>query len=226
MTYEKIIVNICGITVWEPMATLTDLFVSVACFYFFCLLHKKKLPGKMYLLFKWHFFTMGVATLFGGLLGHAFLYAVHISWKLPGWIISMASVSLLERACIAHTVQQVSKKTRYAFKLANNIELIVFMSLTLYTLNFHFVEFHSGFGILAVIFPLQLFMYLKTKDPGSKIIFAVVFLSLVSAIIFIKQITLHPWFNHIALSHTLMVFMVVLLYKSAINLRYNPETKQ
>lgn len=223
MAYEKIVITIGQLTVWEPIVTLTDLFVSATCFYFFYRLKKQKRQGKMYQLFKWHFFTMGIATMFGGLLGHAFLYAVDIAWKLPGWIISMASISLMERAFIAHTVQLVGKKTRRGFKLANNIELFIFMGLTIYTLNFHFVEFHSGFGILAVIFPLQLFMYLKTKDPGSKIVFAIVALSIVSAIIFINQITIHPWFNHIALSHMLMVFMVILLYKTAISLRYNQE---
>lgn len=225
MAYEKIVVSIGDIMVWEPVVTLTDLLVSAVCFYFFYRLQKKKLPGKMYLLFKWHFFTMGVATLFGGLFGHAFLYVVNISWKLPGWIISMASISLLERAFIEHTVQMVGKKTRFWFKLANNVELLVFMSLTIYSLNFQFVEFHSGFGILAVIFPLQTFMYQKTKDPGSKTVFGVVFLAIISAIVFINQISLHPWFNHISLSHVLMVFMVILLYKTAISLHYEPKSK-
>ncbi|OQY04221.1 MAG: hypothetical protein B6I20_03495 [Bacteroidetes bacterium 4572_117] len=223
MIVEKISITIAGITILEPMATLTDIFVSIACFYAFYQLHKKNKPGKMYFHFKWHFFTMGFATLFGGILGHAFIYAVDFAWKLPGWLISMISISLLERAFIAHTVQQVSKKTRFWFKMANNIELLIFMGLTIYTLNFHFVEFHSGFGILIVTFPLQLFMYLKTRDPGSKLVFVIVILTIISAFIFINRISLHPWFNHIAISHIFMVVMVILLYKTAITLKYDPQ---
>jgi len=165
---------------------------------------------------------MGLATLFGGIFGHAFLYAFDLAWKLPGWLISMISISLLERAFIAHTVQEVSKKTRFWFKLANNIELLIFMGLTIYFLNFHFVEIHSGFGILVVVFPLQLYMYFKTRDSGSKIVFIIVALSVISAFIFINRISLHTWFNHIAISHMLMVVMVILLYKTSISLRYKP----
>ena len=220
MSVEKLSITINGIMVLEPMVTFTDLIVSAACFYAFYKLYKKNKQGKMYFHFEWHFFTMGMATFFGGLLGHGFTYAVDVAWKLPGWLISMISISFMERAFIAHTVQEVSKKTRFWFKMANNIELLIFMGLTVYSLNFHFVEFHSGFGILAVAFPLQLYMFVKTRDPGSRYIFVIVALSILSAIIFLNEISIHKWFNHMALSHILIVIMVFYLYKAALNLKY------
>lgn len=224
MLTEKIAIEIAGITIMEPMATFTDLWVSTACFVSLYLLYQRKdLKGRMYTMFKWHFLTMGIATLFGGLLGHAFLYAVNVYWKLPGWIISMVSVSLMERAFIAHAVQEVNLKTRKIFKWANNIELIIFISIAIYTLDFHFVEFHSAFGFTFVALPLQIFMYLKTKEPGSKFFFIAVAIGLVDAVIFALQINIHPWFNYLALCHALMTIIVIYLYKTAITLRYNPE---
>ena len=220
MSVEKLSITINGIMVLEPMVTFTDLIVSATCFYAFYKLRKKNKQGKMYFHFEWHFLTMGVATIFGGLLGHGFTYAVDDAWKLPGWLISMISISFMERAFIAHTVQIVSKRTRFWFKTANNVELLIFMGLTVYSLNFHFVEFHSGFGILAVVFPLQLYMFVKTKDPGSSYIFVVVALSIFSAFIFLNKISIHKWFNYMALSHILIAVMVFYLYKAALSLRY------
>ena len=224
MITEKLIIEIAGITIMEPMATFTDLWVTIAGFTSFYLLSKRKeLKGRMYTMFKWHFLIMAIATLLGGLLGHAFFYAVNVYWKLPGWIISMISVSLMERAFIAHAVQQVSQKTRTLFKWANNIELLIFIGITIYTLDFRFVEVHSAFGFTFVALPLQIFMYLKTKDPGTKYFFIAVAVGLVDAVIFTFRISVHQWFNYLALAHLLMTIIVIFLYKTAITLRYNPE---
>ncbi len=221
MTPEKNIFYIGELLIMEPIVSLTDIMVSVACFAALYNLKKLKLDGKMYFHFKLHFLTMGLATLFGGTIGHAFLYAFSDAWKLAGWLISMISINFLERAFIAHTIQYVNERTRFVIKSANNIELAAFMGITIYTLNFDFVEIHTGFGLLLVIFPLQLFMYFKTKDKGVKYIFVIVVLAIISAIIFIKQIDIYQWFNHISISHILMVVMVILLYQSAVTLKYD-----
>ncbi len=222
MPAEKLIIEIAGIKIMEPIATLTDLWVSIACFVSLYLLNQRKdLKGRMYTMFRWHFFTMGIATLLGGLFGHAFLYAVNINWKLPGWIISMVSVSLMERAFIAHAVQEVNQQTRTVFKWANNIELITFIGITIYTLDFHFVEFHSAFGFTFVALPLQIFMYIKTKDPGFKYFSIAIGIGIIDAIIFGLQWSPHPWFNYLAVCHLLMTIIVIFLYKTAITLRYN-----
>ena len=49
-------------------------------------------------LFKYYFLSMSLATFLGGVLGHALLHYVPFYLKLPGWITSMLSVALLERA--------------------------------------------------------------------------------------------------------------------------------
>ncbi len=221
MILEKNIFYIGDLVIMEPIVSLTDIMVSVACFVALYHLKKLKLNGRMYFHFKLHFLTLGLATLFGGTVGHAFLYAFSDAWKLTGWLISMISINFLERAFIAHTIQHVSEKTRFIIKSANNVELIAFMGTTIYTLKFDFVEIHTGFGLLLVIFPLQLFMFFKTKDKGAKYIFVIVALAIISAVIFINQIDIHQWFNHISISHVLMFVMVILLYQSAVTLDYD-----
>ena len=225
MAFEKIIIEIAGIVIYEPMASLTDLFVSFAAFYAYFIMLKEKRKGKMHFYFKYHFLTMGLATLFGGLFGHAFLYAVGIEWKLPGWLISMISISLLERAFIAYTVQHVSERAKFSIKLINNLELVFFMAITIYTLDFKFVELHSGFGILAEVLPLQLYMWYKTRDKASKWVFVMITLSIISALFFMFEIIIHPWFNHLAVSHILMTIGVLYMLKGARNLNYDPKSE-
>jgi hypothetical protein len=224
MAYEKIIIHIAGLAIYEPMATITDLFVSFSALYAYYRMRKENREGIMYSYFKYHFLTMGIATFFGGLFGHAFLYAFGIAWKLPGWLISMVSISLLERAFIAYTVQHVNDRAKYIIKFINNAELVFFMGITIYTLNFKFVEFHSGFGILAEVFPLQIYMWYKTKDKASKWVFVLVALSVTSALFFMNKIIIHPWFNHLAASHTIMTIGVFFLLKAALSLDYKPIT--
>ena len=45
---------------------------------------------------------MGIATIVGGVVGHAFLYATGMYGKIPGWYLSMAAVAFFERAAIRH----------------------------------------------------------------------------------------------------------------------------
>lgn len=209
-------VNLFGIRVEEPSATLTDLVVSVVCFYAFFKLRKINRNDLAFTYFNLFFLTMAFATTFGGLLGHAFLYAVDFAWKLPGWITSMFSISLLERASIKHAKKFLHPTLAKTYEIANVIELFVVMGITFYTLDFFFVEFHSGFGLLAVISPIQLYVFWKTKNKGSLLFLIGVGIAIISAIIFMNKITIHAWFDHLALSHLLMAAAAYLFYLASL----------
>lgn len=53
---------------------------------------------------------MGIATMVGGVIGHGLLYAYSFAWKLPGWLTSMFSIALIERASIEQARKQISPK--------------------------------------------------------------------------------------------------------------------
>ncbi len=65
-------IYIAGIRIDEPIVTLTDLIVSFLCLYFFYRIQKSGKKEKVFLYFKIYFLNMGIATLLGGLIGHAF----------------------------------------------------------------------------------------------------------------------------------------------------------
>jgi hypothetical protein len=214
-------VELWGLRIDEPVTALTDLVVSAVCFIAFYKLHNSGLPGKTQMFLRVYFLLMGVATCFGGVIGHAFLYAFSFAWKLPGWIVSMLSVALIERSSIGHAQPFLSKRVGTFFLRLNIVELVTVMTITVWTLNFRWVEFHSGYGLLAIVLPFHLFVYYKTRDRGSLIFIFAVLIASVAALIFMNRISLDRWFNHLDISHTLMAVAGIVFYKGALALRNN-----
>jgi len=197
-------VSLFDIRIDEPVNTLTDLLVSFICFYAYYVLAKNKKPGKTLFYFQMYFLMLGLATFLGGIIGHGFLYVFSFSWKLPGWIVSMLSVAFIERSSIEYARPLIHHRVGQLFLILNIMELIAIMSITIYTLNFEWVEFHSGYGLLAVVLPFHGYVYYKTRDPGSKVILIAVMIACLAALTFMNQISLHTWFNYIDISHVLM----------------------
>jgi hypothetical protein len=224
MYYEQPTILLGQLRIDEPITTITDLMVTTVCFYAFFRLNKisKNIPLHYYL--KYYFLSMGLATLFGGIIGHGFLYFFdNISksnlpvspWKLPGWYVSMMSIALLERAVIERSKSLVPKKVGRFFSILNLVELATFMTITGITLNFFFVEVHSAYGLLVVTSSFSLFVFLKTRQKGSRLFLIAVSISAISALFFMNQWGIGPWFNHFDISHTLMTLSAWYFYKGA-----------
>lgn len=208
-------IYIAGVRIDEPVVTATDLLVSVLCFTFAYRLHRAKKKEKVFLYFKIYFFVMGIATALGGLIGHAFLYQFSFFWKLPGWITSMISIMFVERAAIEHTRILLSSKIVKVLGIVNIIEFLTFLTLTITSLNFFFVEFHSGYGLMFVLLSLEGLLFLKTKNKASKHLLFGVFFAALAAIFFMNRISLHQWFNYLSVSHVFMAIAATFFYIGA-----------
>ena len=207
-----------GIRIDEPIATITDIMVALVCFYAFYQLNKKKLTGRSQLYFRYYFLLMGVATFLGGVIGHGFLYALSFGWKLPGWTISMVSVALIERSAISHARRLIKPGVAKFFLAVNLIELVTVMTITMITLDFKWVEFHSAYGLLIVVSSFHGYTYYHTKDRGSLIILYAVGVTAVASLIFMNEISLHTWFNYLDLSHVLLAIASYVFYRAAVQL--------
>jgi len=223
-----ITIEIFGIYIQEPMASLTDLLVSVVCFLAFLKIHKTGRKEKAFTFFKLYFFLMSISTLLGGLLGHAFMYYMDFAWKLPGWLVSMFAIMFVERASIEHSGTLLPPRIVKAFKIVNTLELALFVFLTFYFLDFFYVEFHSGYGIMFVVLSLQGYLYFKNRNEASKNILIGVGVAAIAALIFMNKVSIHPWFNHLAMSHTIMSVSAFFFYRGVIKIElYNkPDGNQ
>jgi hypothetical protein len=201
-----------GVRIQEPITALTDLLITAVCWYLFAKLRPYKEKSRVYRLFQSFFFMMGLATLLGGIFGHAFNYAVGYLLKLPGWIASMFAVMLAERSAIIHSRPLMKLNIGNFFAVINIIELITLITLTCLTLNFFFVEFHAFYGLLIVFGCFETYVYLKTKDEGAKNMLISVGISAIAAAVHISHFSIHRWFNYLDLAHIIMCVSAFVLY--------------
>ncbi len=215
MEFVKTTVEIAGLKIMEPVTAATDLLVSIVCLYAFFKLKNTKNSSPTVRLFTYYFLTMSLATLYGGLIGHAFLYLLTFSWKVPGWLISMASVALIERAAICHAQPLLKPSIGRFFATLNIIELLTLATVVLLTLDFFFVEAHAAYGLLVVVFSFELYVYRRTKAEGSRLLLLAVCISAIAATVHLTQLTIDPWFNHLDFSHVLMAIAAYVFYLGA-----------
>src|SRR3989339_975282 len=224
MVFEPTSIVIANIRIDEPVTVLTDLLVSGVCFYAYFKLRAISEKIKLHYYLKLYFLTMGIATLLGGVIGHGFLYffneitntSLPVSpWKLPGWYVSMFSIAMLERAVIERSKILVPKRVGWFSSRLNIVELLTFMIITGFSLNFFFVEVHSAYGLLIVTSSFSFLIYTKTRHSGSKRFLLAVGLSAISALVFMNQWGFDKWFNHFDISHTIMALGAWFFYRGA-----------
>ncbi|MBN1187508.1 MAG: hypothetical protein JXB49_34850 [Bacteroidales bacterium] len=205
-----------GLRIDEPVTTFSDLIVSAVCFYAFIKLTQiKNKDCRTLYFFRYYFLSMSIATFIGGIVGHGFLYLLSFGWKLPGWLTSMFSIMLVERASIQYASPLIKPKVAKVFKVINLIELATFVILTFTTMNFFFVEAHSAYGLLIVVSSFNIFIYYKTRDEASRLLLIAVGISAISALIFMNKWGLCQWYNHFDISHTLMAISAWFFYRGA-----------
>ena len=203
------------------MVSLTDLLVSFLCLLFFYKMHKSPTKNLSFSYFKYYFLIMGLATLFGGLLGHAFQYMISSSWRLVGWVISMFAIMLIERGAIEHAGILLKKKYLKALRVVNVIEFAVFLFLTFYTLDFFYVQIHSGYGLVFIVLPIEVLLLLKTRNEASRYIMAGIGFAALSALTFSLKLSPHEWMNYLAISHIWMAMATIFIYLGAVKIQDN-----
>jgi len=249
MEYIQPSIELLGIRIDEPVTTFTDLMVSAVCFYAFFKLNKIDIRNKVHLYLKYYFLSMGIATTIGGIVGHGFLYLFDAQWKspetliqvlsfifgdellkdianpwkLPGWLTSMFSIMLVERAAIEYARPLIKPKLGNFFAWVNIVELSTFVTITFLTLNFFFVEVHSAYGLLIVVTSFNLVVYFKTKTKGSKLFLIAVGFSALGALFFMNKWGFSIWFNHFDISHTLMTISAYFFYLGSKQILTDPD---
>jgi len=198
-----------GIRIQEAMTTITDLLVTLVCFYGFWKIKNSQQKGKGTQHAINYFILMGIAIMLGGLIGHGFQYVFSYEWKLLGWVIGMFAVFFFELSTLENSVDILPKNWFSILKKSCIIKLIIALGFTFYFIDFKYVQLHMSGGFVLFVLLLHTFIFYKKNDLGSRwIITGILFLGL-AAFVFNTKIGLHTWFNHIDLSH---VFIAVANY--------------
>jgi len=208
-------VEIWNLRVDEPITTATDLLMAAICFYAYFRIKQQESAKRIKWYFKYYFLTLGLGTLFGGLLGHAFLYRLSPSWKLVSWIFILISVALMAHALLELARPLVKPGFTRMIARLNLLILSIALFVSFWTLAFSPVKLYTIFGMFVVVGSLSFFIFQKTGSKGVVRIMVAVMLGLISAFIFSYEWGLSPWFNHNDICHVILSFSTIIIYKGA-----------
>ncbi|MGC3943617.1 MAG: hypothetical protein QM762_03610 [Chryseolinea sp.] len=197
---------------------VTDLIVTVVCVYAYVRMRRLGLDSWAQIHFRRYFLLVAIATAWGGIIGHGILYAFTFAWKLPGWIVGIVSVALVERSSISHAQGLIKPRIGKFFLVINIVEMCVILAITIITLDFKWVQYHNAYGLLITVAGFHGYAYYRTRDKGSLIILGAVGVTTVASIVFTNKISLHTWFNYIDASHVLLAIAAYVMYEGAIRM--------
>lgn len=209
-------IEVFSVRIDEPITTVTDLIMAAICFYAYFRIKQLESSVKIKRYFKYYFLTLGIATLAGGLLGHAFLYVLPPAWKLVSWIFTLISVAILSHGLIELSKPLLKPSFSRMVSRVNFLILSLALMYTLYSMAFSWVKYYTIFGMLLVVGSLSYVIYQKTDIRGVVKLMIGIGVGVLSALIFSFEWGFGPWFNHNDISHVILSFSAISLYKGAL----------
>jgi len=215
LIYMQPSVELLNLRIDEPVTTATDLLMAAICFYAYIRIKKNESTQRIKSYFKYFFLTLGLGTMFGGLLGHAFLYRLAPQWKLLSWIFILISVTVM-----AHALLELARPLvkPWITRLIGGFNLLLMAFILVYTIStlaFSGVQYYSIFGMIVIVGSFSFYIFQKTGSRGTAMFLVAVGVSLLPAFVFSFKWGLSPWFNHNDISHVVLSMSVVVFYKGA-----------
>ncbi len=217
-------IDFFGVPLYEPSTILSSLVMTFVCWIAYRQLAAVSTPHPVYRFARLYLLFMGLATAIGGILGHGFLYLTGLPGKLPGWICSLLAIAFYERAVLWHATPLLSEKVAGKFRTANVIALLVFLATTLITLHFMVIQVQAFYSLFVVVGGMELWIYRKTGDPGSILVFKALAWAILAAGVHASGISLGVWFTTNDISHIPMSLAIWYFHKGILSMRLSPAT--
>jgi hypothetical protein len=204
-------IKLLGLTILEPSTVLSSLMMTVVC----VIGWRKSTPYKQqriagltigFLIF------MGLATAFGGVLGHGLIYTTGMIGKLPGWLCGIVALALYERGVVYRLEGLISKRTSTALLWVNVVGLAAFIGLTFYYQRFHVSQYHAIYSLLIMVGSMEVFIYRKTRNSGSLYVFLAIACAVMAALVHLSGWSLGNWCQANDISHVPMAGTIWFLY--------------
>ena len=85
------------------------------------------------------------------------------------------------------------------------------------------MEVHAFYGLFLMLCLIEIYVYRKKSDPGSRYIFIATFLGAVSAGFHALKFSFGPWFNYNDIAHIPMAMSIYYYYLGARDMKYYGE---
>ncbi len=208
-------ISLFGLRIGEPVITLTSLLISVLCGYCWWRLGRLRSQDDGVRLTRIFFAFMGVSTLIGGLVGHAFLHKLPFEYKIPGWTLGMVAASALAQASVARSSDMMRLAVKRMFTGINIGAFAVLLVLLLSTLWFPIVEIHSAFSLLLIVTTLEMNRWIRLRDESSRYILTGILFAVAAALVHVLKLSLGIWFTFFDIGHVLLCGTMWMIMRAA-----------
>ncbi|MFK7925577.1 MAG: hypothetical protein AB8H47_26735 [Bacteroidia bacterium] len=214
---ELTFLTVADFRIQDPTTAFTDLILTAQCFWYAWKLRENRLQNNILKYFWMYFALMGIASLFGGILGHGIYYMVHPRWKLLGHAFIGSAVFCLQKSTLESLKERIQPKWKRIFDIAILTQLIIFLSVLIFSEEIHFnaVRNQSAIGLVAMVLPFHIWGNMLDARPGRKWVIGAILWSLVPAIVYSIEFSFSKWFNYYDIGHVLLMVTFHFFYRSA-----------
>jgi hypothetical protein len=195
----------------EPMTSLTDLLLSISCFYFFFGLQKFNEASIGQQHWQKFFLFLGVSTLLGA-LAHAIFERQNNLFYNSVWLIMQVSAGISIFYAQAAAFGQLShQRTRQVMVTLSIIQFVIFIPSVFYFFDFRVVAFNS---LLAMTQMIVVFFPSKIENWVYKTYISFgFFISFLTIYVHSQKLSFAKWFNHNDISHVIMYVSILLIFR-------------
>jgi hypothetical protein len=205
-------IEFMGVVMLWPVTVLTNLLLAVLCAFLCQRLYRTKSPSPATLRNSYwarFFLFMAVAT-FAGAIKHGFHYypgalygcAVLLSSLASGVATTFAQLATIETFVLR-------ENTRFSLRLICYLQLAVFMVVGTIADDFLIATVNSAMGLVPVL--LASIVAWRFAYAGSGWIATGLLMSFFTGLVYVLQVSIGPWFNHVDIAHIVMMASLVLV---------------
>ncbi|MFN3940266.1 MAG: DUF6962 family protein [Chitinophagales bacterium] len=213
-------ITIGGITITEPVTSLTDIILSIISFTLFTKVKSECVKSEFHNAWRMFFLFMGITTTIGAIT-HGLAEQLGARLHYIFWMFMTLSPSVAVYFSVKATILFSLDGTKWQspINFLNVLLLIIFFLCTLTWNNFEILKIHAGIGVFIIfITHLQAAM---NKHIGSGMIVSAFSLSFITILIHSLQISAGAWFNYKDISHVLMMASLILIYTGVYRMSEN-----
>lgn len=212
MNFEYTYITLFGFKLFEPMAVLTNLIITL--YGLFAYLRTLKFEHKISRDWSLFFLLMGLSCLLASIthgvheqLGDRFM---RISWFVSNSV-SFICIYYFFRAAFIYSYLMKQSDPKQLVKYIVVAWVVSLLVVTYFLNNFLLVKIHAG--IVLVYSLIVHSITLRNKQAGSGYIVAGIGIAFLSIIVHSLKFSFGEWFNYKDISHVIMLTSLVFLYQ-------------
>jgi hypothetical protein len=208
--------------IFEPVTILTNLFITVFCFFAFFKVRKHRSKHA----FQWSMFFLliGLSSSVGSLahgahfqLGETFLRSTVFMMNA----ISLIAIFYCFKSAHTFYVNDKTAQKKYADYFVI-IWIVILLIVTFIQNNFLLIKIHAG--IVLTYSMIVHFIESKKGRPGGSLVAYGIIVSFFSIVIHSLKLSISEWFNYKDISHVIMLVSLIIMYCGVTKILNNRAT--